>query len=401
MSSGGGSTSTTTSGPPPEFTQAWLENYQRTQGWVPNLGPEPVMGPTPDHYAGRQAIYNTQSGPGMYNTGLAAQMAGDMAQMAPYMITPYTIPDFDRSLYMNPYTSEVIDRTMDDMNRQRSISLQGIGDQAQSAGAFGGSRHGVADAETQRAYADVMARTSAQLRDQGFNQASGLMVGDADRLLQGQTASANLGLASTGLLGGLARQQYDQEMRSALAMMGLGDIFGGYPQQAASNWWELPQIQQGLLNQSLGLMQGANNTNSRTKESPNYLGSAAMLGAAAMPYMAPALAGGATAASVGTPSMLPFAFNSDRRLKENIKPIRDSVDVIRNLNGYYYNFKGESIPTGGVMAQELQKVLPEAVLAHPSGSLMVNYAAVTAVLVDAVGKLLDRIEALESKREEH
>jgi len=47
--------------------------------------------------------------------------------------------------YANPYTSAVIDRTQQDIERQRQMAMNTLGAQATAAGAFGGSRQGVAE----------------------------------------------------------------------------------------------------------------------------------------------------------------------------------------------------------------------------------------------------------------
>lgn len=73
--------------------------------------------------------------------------------------------------YMNPYTNQVIDATMADMGRANNMALNQLGSQASGAGAFGGSRHGVAEAETNRALLDTVGRMSAGLRSDGFNTA--------------------------------------------------------------------------------------------------------------------------------------------------------------------------------------------------------------------------------------
>lgn len=76
-------------------------------------------------------------------------------------------------------------------------------------------------------------------------------------------------------------------------------------------------------------------------------------------------AGGAIGSAAMTAGMF-----SDRRLKSNIKRIGTHP---RGFGVYEYDiFNRREI---GVMAQEVEKILPEAVLQHPSGYLMVNYAA--------------------------
>lgn len=75
--------------------------------------------------------------------------------------------------YMNPYTQQVIDLAGQDIERQRLMAQNQLGSQAQAAGAFGGSRQGVAEAMTNSEFARQMAETTAGLRQQGFNTALG------------------------------------------------------------------------------------------------------------------------------------------------------------------------------------------------------------------------------------
>ena len=55
--------------------------------------------------------------------------------------------------FMNPYSQAVTGQTMQDLERQRQMAGQDTAAAAQAAGAFGGSRHGVADALTNEAFA--------------------------------------------------------------------------------------------------------------------------------------------------------------------------------------------------------------------------------------------------------
>ncbi|HAV7961554.1 TPA: tail fiber domain-containing protein [Escherichia coli] len=79
---------------------------------------------------------------------------------------------------------------------------------------------------------------------------------------------------------------------------------------------------------------------------------------------------------------------SDRELKDNIEPIADALDKIDRLSGYTYILKADGSASAGVIAQELQGVLPEAVLTHPNDEhLGVAYSGVTALLIEAVKAL--------------
>lgn len=92
------------------------------------------------------------------------------------------------SQYQNPYTNEVVNTTLSDIDRQRQMQQQQVNAQALSRGAFGGSRQAVAEAENARNFADIGARTAAGLRSQGFNTAAQMLgqdIGTSQQALQG------------------------------------------------------------------------------------------------------------------------------------------------------------------------------------------------------------------------
>ena len=104
----------------------------------------------------------------------------------------------DIAAFQNPYNQQVIDTSMADMERQRLMQQNQLGAQATAARAFGGSRQGIAEAETNRAFAQQGGQLAAQLRQQGFNTALGAAQGQ-----QGQQ------LAAAGQLGNLAQQGFN------------------------------------------------------------------------------------------------------------------------------------------------------------------------------------------------
>ena len=75
--------------------------------------------------------------------------------------------------FMNPYTSDVIGRTGMDMARQAQMQQNQLGAQASRAGAFGGSRHGVAEGTMLGDYGRAFGDIASQQRMQGFNTALG------------------------------------------------------------------------------------------------------------------------------------------------------------------------------------------------------------------------------------
>jgi hypothetical protein len=112
--------------------------------------------------------------------------------------------------FMNPYTSDVIGRTGMDMARQAAMQQNTLGAQATAAGAFGGSRHGVAEGTMMGDYGRAFGDIAAQQRQQGFNTAL--------QAAQGQQGIQS-GLAGQGFGFGQAinQQQFQQgEMQRAL-----------------------------------------------------------------------------------------------------------------------------------------------------------------------------------------
>ena len=88
---------------------------------------------------------------------------------------------------------------------------------------------------------------------------------------------------------------------------------------------------------------------------------------------------------------------SDERLKDNIETLEDGLDKVEQLRGVTYTRYGkENI---GVIAQEIEKILPEIVLTADDemGTKSVDYSRLTAVLIEAVKELSERVKELENK----
>ena len=88
---------------------------------------------------------------------------------------------------------------------------------------------------------------------------------------------------------------------------------------------------------------------------------------------------------------------SDERLKDNIETLEDSLDKVEQLRGVTYTRDGrENI---GVIAQEVEKILPEIVLTADDemGTKSVDYSRITAVLIEAVKDLSAKVKELENK----
>ena len=101
------------------------------------------------------------------------------------------------------------------------------------------------------------------------------------------------------------------------------------------------------------------------------------------------------------------AFASDDRLKTNRVQLTDSLNKVCSLNGFTFNFNetaGElGFPTDityvGVSAQEVQKVLPEAVKPAPADNkyITVQYEKIVPLLIEAIKELTERVSDLENR----
>lgn len=169
--------------------------------------------------------------------------------------------------FMNPYTGMVTATTMQDLERQRQMQLNDIGAQASRAGAFGGSRHGVAEALTNQGFAQQGANTFANLNQQGFNTA--LAAAQGQQGIQSNLAGQGFGFGNT--IGaqqwqqGQAQQTLNQALIDAIKAQYAG--FTGAPNAAVSNLFGVAG--------NVGAGQGT--TTGTTKNNPGLLNIAGAL----------------------------------------------------------------------------------------------------------------------------
>jgi len=94
--------------------------------------------------------------------------------------------------------------------------------------------------------------------------------------------------------------------------------------------------------------------------------------------------------------------SSDERLKDNIKEIESATDKLKQLKGVEFTWKKNGKNGGGVIAQDVEKVLPGAVkdiesLEGDKSYKAVDYNAIIGLLIQTNKELLERIETLENK----
>jgi len=279
-------------------------------------------------------VYNQASGAYNAALGLTGQAAGP-ANVAPFM---------------NPYQRMVTGQTMQDLERQRQMQQNQIGASATQAGAFGGSRHGVAEALTNEAFARQGAQTFGNLQQQGFNTA----------LQAAQNQQANQ-LAAAGQLSGLAGQGFgfgqqiaQQQAQQGAQQQALQNALIAAAQQQFQNVANYPQQALSLPLQALGMTPyGQTTTEKQTAQAGlmQTLGNAAQIAALFAP--------------------------SDPRLKTNVKRLGEVAGF--NIYVWDWNEEGKKVanpaqPTLGVMADELQETHPHLVHKAHDGYLRVDYA---------------------------
>jgi len=100
---------------------------------------------------------------------------------------------------------------------------------------------------------------------------------------------------------------------------------------------------------------------------------------------------GVVGAILATNDVVAFA-SSDERLKENLEPIGSATEKVGQLTGYTFDWipmEGVHVHSGhdiGVIAQEVEKVLPEIVEDRGNGYKAVKYEKLTALLIQAVNE---------------
>jgi len=88
---------------------------------------------------------------------------------------------------------------------------------------------------------------------------------------------------------------------------------------------------------------------------------------------------------------------SDVRVKENIKTIKSSLDKVSRLRGVEFNKIGEDEKSIGVIAQEIEKVIPEVVKTDDEGMKSVAYGNISGLLIEAIKELKAEVDLLKSK----
>ena len=97
-----------------------------------------------------------------------------------------------------------------------------------------------------------------------------------------------------------------------------------------------------------------------------------------------------------------FGTVSDRNRKENIVKIENALDKVSQISGYTFNYIGDDTPMTGVIAQELEEVLPEVVYETASvdgtQSKAVRHGNIVGLLIESIKELKAEIEELKKDK---
>jgi hypothetical protein len=93
--------------------------------------------------------------------------------------------------------------------------------------------------------------------------------------------------------------------------------------------------------------------------------------------------------------------SSDRNLKDNIQPIKNSLEKVDKIGGYTFvwndkqdTYEGSDV---GVIAQEIEEVLPEVVMTRGSGYKAVKYEKIVPLLIESIKELKQEVDEIKQK----
>lgn len=367
------------------------------------------------------------------------------------------------SEYMNPYTSQVIETGLEDIDRAERQRQAELGRRATAARAFGGSRQAVEAGIAAGEAARERNRYLAEQRQQAFREAAALRESDVGREQQARLANQDaaqrvMELAQRGEISnqqrdielqrlGTSAEQFNveaglrgrqmqmtaeeaQAQRELEAMraneaarlgagqfrLGVGQQLAGFGQSALQNRYGAAGAMMGLGTAQQDLYQRyLDAQREEFMRQQNY------------PLQQLAIRQGAVSASpynvtqTGTVTSRPsywqmagqvagtLAGFSDENMKEGIEKIKNPLDKVNRLKGIEFEWADEykddveengQEPEGksmSVSAQDVKKVMPEAIENGDNGMMMVKLPQLVGLLTEAVKELDAKVESSKRK----
>lgn len=215
----------------------WLQDYKKSgmdrmkgatsRPYTPYKG-QPIAGFSPDQYRYHHMV-RQQPNVGSQDMGKARGLLGRMSTNSPTLqarrmgydrisgpqqigaqqVRSQNVTGANLDPYMNKYLQGALDPALRAIQEQTDQQMKGISQRARTSGAYGGSRHGVADALALRDQTQTMADTIARGHFDAFQNAVGAFQHDAGRGLQADMANQGANLqADMSNVDNLYRQQY-------------------------------------------------------------------------------------------------------------------------------------------------------------------------------------------------
>jgi hypothetical protein len=323
------------------------------------------IGATADRWASGQAGPQvTDTASGVVNRMLTNQKLGQRAQQQydTAGASETNLQDIAAGKYLsgaNPYMDELISRGQRDAANQVAAKFAASG------------RYGSGNFST--AIADTTGRIATEARMQDYEQERARQMQanqQIDAAKQARLAAANqltvqnwqLKQGAAGLAPGLDQARFQQAMAPYLAKLGAGQIQDEAPWKTLGLYAGI----EGPLAQAFG---------EQTAESQSH--ATRVTDETKQGYEKKTQEESPLKSLLGGASLLTGLFGklSDVRAKENVQPVGKLND---GQKVYSYNYKGDPTPEIGLLAQEVEKVRPEAVATGPDGLKRVDYGAATA-----------------------
>ncbi len=257
MSIGGSSGSSQTQ-LDPQIKSDWqgvFDTAKNTAAQVPIM--HDVAGLDPNQIQGvRTMVANAPQGESTINSGVdklaglststyAPNVTGQLMQQ-PGDVTAQAFPGSNLSGYVNPFSNDVANTTLGQLDLARKMAINGNSSDATlngGEGAWGGARAGVSDALTNESFGRTAASTLANLNQTGFDTAAGLQQADAARALQ--AAQGNQGVAFN-----TASTNAGNNQQAELAQAGFNNDAVNRQLAAVQSLVQAAPVQQGIFDQA-------------------------------------------------------------------------------------------------------------------------------------------------------
>lgn len=333
------------------------------------------------------------------NNGLSQANQNNQAQTG-------SVPAYSQSAidqYMNPYTNDVVNSSINIMNQQLAKQQATTNDQAGMSGAFGGDRQAVENANNNYNNNLAMGSMVSNALNTGYTNAQGQFNTNVNQTQNQQTlnnaASAqNFAQqnAVSQLQANLAQQDSANQLAAGNANLNLGNTITAQDQAQKTNAYNNGYM--GPMNidsqlAAMNAMQPVNRTSTTTGTST---------GTQSGGWLGPALGAAGSVLSSAAPLMLA----SDERAKENIKDVDPEkvLGAFAKVPAKSYEYKPEVrgafsqiAPAGrrtGPMAQDLEKAFGESSGPEIGGMKTVDMAQMMGRLTAAVTGLEKRTRSL-------